>query len=387
MSISLDMSLTRGAFEARFTADIDNGITGVFGKSGCGKTTFLHLICGLLKPDNGRLTVFDRKLVNTKIGLFVRPEKRGVGIVFQDLRLFPHLTVEKNLLFSVPRGHHPPMFDKLVRLLDIDTLLHRKPDSLSGGEKQRAAIGRALLQSPRVLLLDEPFSAIDGDLRYQILPYLRRIQSLLTIPILVVSHELVDILMLTDRLLIIRDGRVIANDSLFNLIREPEIYPILRRHRLTNRLHLQYESRSENGSLRLRLPPGPSSVVTEAATVIVSDFEEHEALQTADRIPVFLSPSAVALSDCKSSHISQNNQIPGVITDIIDCGHNTLCIVDIGEKILVEITKDSCLRLALAPGAAVYCLFKSNSVSLIPDMPDHLDGTTSMKEEVLASQT
>lgn len=242
MAIEFDIALHRGRFDGAYRAELDRGITGVFGRSGSGKTTLLHLICGLLRPDRGRMVIDGEVLFDSVERRFVPPERRRMGVVFQDGRLFPHLSVKKNLLFGVPRYHPAPRFEKVVDLLDLEPLLGERPGRLSGGQRQRVALGRAIIQSPRLLLLDEPFTGIDAELRYHILPYIRRIHTVFRVPMLVVSHDLPDILRLTESLLIVRDGRVAATGSIFDLVSEREIYPLLRRSRLINRLETTFEA-------------------------------------------------------------------------------------------------------------------------------------------------
>lgn len=185
-------------------------VTGLCGPSGAGKSTLLALVAGLLAPDAGRITLDGHVLVDTSRKIFLPPERRHVGLVFQDAQLFPHLDVESNLLYGFhrlkPEERHFNL-QEIVGLLEIGHLLARRPRLLSGGEKQRVALGRALLYSPRLLLLDEPLSSLDSARKQQILPFLLRIRDELEMPMLYVSHAPEEVAYLTNDVWNIREGR------------------------------------------------------------------------------------------------------------------------------------------------------------------------------------
>ncbi|MBV8043884.1 molybdenum ABC transporter ATP-binding protein ModC [Pluralibacter sp.] len=185
------------------------GITAVFGVSGAGKTSLINAISGLTKPEQGRIALNGRTLSDTDSGLFLSPDKRRVGYVFQDARLFPHYKVRGNLRYGMAKNM-ADQFDKLVALLGIEPLLDRLPGSLSGGEKQRVAIGRALLTAPELLLLDEPLASLDIPRKRELLPYLQRLAREIHIPMLYVSHSLDEILHLADNVLVLEAGNVKA---------------------------------------------------------------------------------------------------------------------------------------------------------------------------------
>jgi len=167
-----------------------HSVTVLIGPSGSGKTTTLNLIAGLLRPQEGCITMFDRVLVQTDKKLFIPPEDRGIGYVFQDYQLFPHLTVEQNLNFGSRRSVESRIpIAKVTEVLKLKDLLHRFPSTLSGGQKQRVALGRAILSSPRILLLDEPVSAIDHEHRHSVLEFLSDAIDEFKIPTILVSHD------------------------------------------------------------------------------------------------------------------------------------------------------------------------------------------------------
>jgi molybdate transport system ATP-binding protein len=184
----------RFRYDSGFALDLafemESGVTALVGPSGSGKTTVLNLIAGLLRPPSGRIVLRDKRLYCSSEHINVPPEERQVGYVFQDYQLFPHLSVEQNLRYAQRRARHEHFsFAKTVEILDLGELLQRPPTSLSGGQKQRVAIGRAILRGANLLLLDEPFSALDAELRRSISQYMTRAIAEFHIPTLLVSHD------------------------------------------------------------------------------------------------------------------------------------------------------------------------------------------------------
>ena len=177
-------------FSLDFAFAMEAGVTALVGPSGCGKTTVLNLIAGLLKPDDGTIVLQDQVLFDVRTHTYLPSQHRGVGYVFQDYQLFPHLTVAGNLRYGQRRADDPRIgFEKIVQTLELADVLHRMPASLSGGQKQRVAVGRALLRCPKLLLLDEPLSALDAALRQSVAKYLARAIEEFQIPTLLVSHD------------------------------------------------------------------------------------------------------------------------------------------------------------------------------------------------------
>lgn len=212
--LELDFSQTLGSLELQVSQTLPaQGITAIFGLSGAGKTSLINAIGGLTQPDSGRITLNGRILSDKQNNIFLPPEKRRVGYVFQDARLFPHYRVKGNLQY----GMAPSMrgqFDNIVRLLGIAPLLDRFPLTLSGGEKQRVAIGRALLTAPEILLMDEPLAALDIPRKRELMPYLERLAQEVSIPILYVTHSLDEILRLAEKVLVLDGGKVLAMGTL-----------------------------------------------------------------------------------------------------------------------------------------------------------------------------
>jgi molybdate transport system ATP-binding protein len=194
------------AFEA------SEGVTGLFGPSGSGKTTTLAIIAGTLRPQQGTVRLGERVLVDTARGIVLPPERRQVGCVFQDLRLFPHLSVEQNLRYGLNRRPVRKIdFSRVVEILELGAVLDRSTRTLSGGQQQRTALARAVLQGPELLLLDEPLTALDAGLKDRIVVYLERMLAELRIPTLFVSHELADVRRLAERVVVLEAGRVVSS--------------------------------------------------------------------------------------------------------------------------------------------------------------------------------
>lgn len=213
MTLIVEARQRLGAFslDAGFTSE--GGVTALFGRSGSGKTSLVRIIAGLAKPDHGRLVIDDEVLVDTQKRIFVPKHRRRFGYVFQEGRLFPHLSVRQNLTYGrwfAPKTAAAADFDRIVELLGIEALLERRPGALSGGEKQRVAIGRALLSAPRLLLMDEPLAALDEARKAEILPYLQRLRDETATPIVYVSHSVAEVAQLADKVVMMKDGGVEA---------------------------------------------------------------------------------------------------------------------------------------------------------------------------------
>ncbi len=211
MTLLVDIRHRLGAFslEAAFTSD--GGVTALFGRSGSGKTSIVRIIAGLTRPDHGRVSLDDTVLADTDRQIFVPRHRRRFGYVFQEARLFPHLSVRQNLNYGrwfAPGYERSENFDSVIDLLGIGGLLDRRPAKLSGGEKQRVAIGRALLSSPQLLLMDEPLAALDEARKAEILPYLERLRDEMKIPIIYVSHSIAEVARLANRVIVMRDGKI-----------------------------------------------------------------------------------------------------------------------------------------------------------------------------------
>lgn len=208
--IELDFALNRGEFSLQLALQSPARALALFGASGCGKTTTLHAIAGLLRPARGRIVLDDRVLFDSQSGVDLPPAQRKLGVVFQDVRLFPHLSVRENLRYGMKRHADSARFDAAVQLLGLATLLSRKPGQLSGGQARRVAMGRALLANPQALLLDEPLSNLHREARAEVLEHLRGLKRELELTTILVSHQADEVLALADAVAVLDDGRLTA---------------------------------------------------------------------------------------------------------------------------------------------------------------------------------
>ncbi len=354
MMLDLDVAVARGAFTLRVEAHLGPGVTALLGRSGAGKTTLLHLIAGLAHPDRGRISLGGETLYDGARGIAQPPERRRLGLVFQDGRLFPHLTVRANLRYARSAGGR---FGEVVDLLELGTLLERRTAQLSGGERQRVALGRALLCAPRMLLLDEPLASLDHVHRGQILPFLRRIRDHEAIPMLYVSHQIEEVLQLTEQILLVEAGRATGPASYRDLTRQPEGFRQLLPMGIRTLLETEVVAEErERGCTRLlhaasgRSLLAPLGIAPPGARVVIAIRAEE-----------------VALSRGALSGVSIQNQIPATVLRHALHGGTVLLEADAGFVLCAEISLGAFRELALADGGPVHCLVKSNALRLATD--------------------
>ncbi|MDH3710492.1 MAG: ATP-binding cassette domain-containing protein [Cyclobacteriaceae bacterium] len=199
-----------GLMDLQVENEIESGkFVTVYGKSGAGKTSLLRLISGLMPPDSGILEVNGVTWMDTYNGINLKPQKRKVGVVFQDFALFPNMTVKQNLMYGLVKGQAPRAVTDLVKVMELEELQSRKPHTLSGGQKQRVALARALVGKPQILLLDEPLSALDYQMRQKLQEYLLRVHKQYELTTLLVSHDIGEIFKLSDQVLQLESGKVL----------------------------------------------------------------------------------------------------------------------------------------------------------------------------------
>lgn len=218
MMINIDVvkQLTTFSFEFKQMVPCQ-GVTAILGVSGAGKSTLINLINGLIKPDQGKISLNDVTLVATKQNIFVPPEQRNIGTVFQDALLFPHLRVIKNLTYGA-KNINRQKFDEIINVLNINHLLKRYPAMLSGGEKQRVAIGRALLTNPRLLLMDEPLSALDMPRKKELLNYIDILINEFKVPIIYVTHNINEVKRIANYVVILEQGKLLTYGDTHNIL-------------------------------------------------------------------------------------------------------------------------------------------------------------------------
>ncbi|MEP9352012.1 molybdenum ABC transporter ATP-binding protein [Xanthobacter sp. KR7-65] len=358
--IEIDVSLARSTgfrLEARFDAP-GSGVTALFGRSGSGKTTIIQLVAGSIRPDAGRIAVDGETFFDSARGIDIGMEKRGCGYVFQDARLFPHMSVENNLRYGERRARRARTigFDAVVQMLGIAHLLKRRPHTLSGGEKQRVAIGRALLSQPRLLLMDEPLASLDEMRKGEILPYLERLRDELALPILYVSHSVEEVLRLSDAVAAVADGKVIACGGLSDVLSRPELLPVLGRFDLGTILDCVVTAHDPelglstvafaDGELRVPLVGRP---IGAAARVRIRSRD-------------------VSLSLSRPIDVSVTNRIGGTISSIRRA-EGPFSDVELAlphGRLHALVTQESVIRLGLEPGMQVWAMIKAVTVDSRP---------------------
>lgn len=334
------------------------GIVALFGRSGCGKTTLVNVISGLLAPDEGRIQLDDTVLADTHAGISVPVERRRVGYVFQDARLFPHFSVLGNLRYGLKRNlrsarEHPQLigFDEVVSLLGLSHLLARRPHQLSGGERQRVGLGRALLSQPRMLLLDEPLASLDLARREEVLPYLEALRDRLAIPMVYVSHQFEEVLQLATHMVLMDAGRVVTQGTLNEVSLMPQLRDIVGPDLVGSVLDgVVTRTDPSQGMADLQLGKGSLYVSLKGAAV-------------GARVRVQLLARDIILATHKPYGLSVRNELQGVVTTVsADDQEAMLVKVDIGgASVLARITQDAARALQLQPGSPVWVLIKAVS--------------------------
>jgi molybdate transport system ATP-binding protein len=353
MTVELACSIVRGEFRSELAVRIAAPATGIFGPSGAGKSTILQVLSGLLRPTSGRVLLAGEVLDDVAAGIHVPPHRRGLGMVFQHGHLFPHRDVAANLRYGERlRAGRRPMatFDTVVEILDLGALLTRRPDSLSGGERQRVALGRALLSAPRVLVLDEPLAALDPALKRQILPFLREIRRAFALPTVHVSHDLGELLQLTDDLLLLSGGRVVAQGDLVTLASNSQHLERLHEHGLVNVLAVTVTGHdADDGLTRVQLAGG-----AEAAVALQS-------IPLGTACDILVRPDDIVLAVQPVTGLSLQNRVAGQVRQVTHAPGRALVTVDIGCPLLVAVSPRAVRELELVPGRAVWCLFKAQA--------------------------
>jgi len=351
MSLSFDIELPRRNFLLQLKADFGDQTIGVFGPSGAGKTSLFSLLAGLERPSAGNIALNGKIITDTEKQIFLPPNKRKIGVVFQEKLLFPHLSIKENILFGERYVKEKRIrFGDVVELLELSPLLNSMPNGVSGGEQQRAAIARALLTSPEMLLLDEPFNAVDTNLRKTMLPYLRRLRDELKIPLLVISHDLPDIQRLTNMVYLIEQGRCVGFGEIINLINSGTA--VTGEQGVVNTLNLIEPEKIDEGLFQCKIEG------LDNGTVIRTPFAP------ADSFTMTIHPEEIALSITPVPNISIQNQLRGTVLNLIKKEHSHYCIIDAGVPLIAKITADSQKRLGITVGTELYCLFKAHSLML-----------------------
>ena len=357
--IEIDVTRRLGGFrlDVAFSTNTQ-GITALFGRSGAGKTCIVNMLAGLLTPERGRIVVNGQVLFDSNARLDVPPERRRLGYVFQESRLFPHLSVRGNLEYGmrlVPQRERRITFDEVVEMLGIGALLTRRPHRLSGGEKQRVTIGRALLTSPRLLLMDEPLASLDGARKNEILPFIERLSDSFTVPIVYVTHAMDEIIRLADTLVLVSNGSVAATGAVEDLTSRFDLRPLTGRYEAGSVIATRIVGHDERYGLSL----------LEFAGGVFSVPRIEAPPGTSIRVRVRARDVALALFRPADSSFA--NVFQGTVTEIgnrvEDASGDQIDIkLDIGVPLWSRITRRSLDELSIALGSRVFALVKGTSI-------------------------
>lgn len=352
--LSIEADIAFGAFDLKLSERLGlDGITALFGPSGCGKTTLLRIIAGLERNARGRIAFENEVWLDRKAGIFMPPHKRGVGYVFQDTRLFPHLSVLGNLRYAARRSSGvKSRIDEagVVAALDLAPLLSRRPASLSGGERQRVAIGRTLLTRPRLLLMDEPLAALDVQRKGEIMPYIERLPGAFGVPVIYVTHTIDEVARLAQRMVVLAAGRKVAEGSVTEVLERLDLQPATGRFEagvlLTARIV------GHDSAFRLTRLDHHGQAIYMPMVGIGIGSEVRLRVRARD----------VSLATERPKGISVRNILAGSIVQIEEEPETAFAetLVDIGgARLRARVTRAAVAELALAPGKPVFALVKA----------------------------
>ncbi|WP_071673123.1 molybdenum ABC transporter ATP-binding protein [Nioella nitratireducens] len=352
LSVTLHHPFAGFTLDVSFTAP--SGVTVLFGRSGSGKTTIANAVAGLLRPQKGRVAVDDRVLVDSERGLWLPPHRRRLGYVFQEGRLFPHLTVRQNLAYGrwfAPNGARKERPDHVIEMLGIGHLLDRRPGALSGGEKQRVAIGRALLSAPRLIIADEPLAALDEARKAEILPYFERLRDDVETPILYVSHSAAEVARLATTVIALENGRVVGQGPAEQVLGDPTITPL--------------GARSAGALLTAIVAAHHDDGLTEldahGCPLFLPKIDKAPGSQTRIRIAAH----DVILSRTRPEGLSALNILPGTVREVrAGDGPGAILSIDTpAGPILARVTRRSVTALGLLPGSPCHAVIKTVAIA------------------------
>ncbi len=355
-TLKFDITRRLGSFELRCSAAFGHGITAVFGPSGSGKTTLLNCVAGLARPDEGEIEMLGQTVYSSQRKMGVPPERRGVGYVFQDSALFPHLNVRDNIRYGhrlTPEAGRTVSMEKVVGLLQLETLMDRSVVDLSGGERQRVALARALAASPRLLLLDEPVSSLDLAFRGLILRYLKQVRDELGIPMVYVSHSISEVMAIASDVLVLNGGANVTQGPPSAVLSDPRLGRLSDYEALENLIDADVVGRRADG-LQAELEAG-------GLHLLAPEVES----QPGERVTISIRASDILVALDVPSRISAQNVVPGVVEEILPLGPRVVLFVRAGVRVMAEITPDALRSLELSEGDSVYMIIKSTSIAVL----------------------
>ena len=353
--LHVDVARPLGRLDLRVGFRTDARVTALFGRSGAGKTSVVNMIAGLLRPERGIIEVDDAVLFDSARGIDLRPAQRRVGYVFQEGRLFPHLTVRGNLLYGyklVPHVERRTGLDAVVSLLGLAHLLDRRPANLSGGEKQRVAIGRALLANPKLLLLDEPLAGLDEHRKHEVLQYIELMRDELGVPMIYVSHAVEEVVRIADSVVLIADGTVAAFGDVEDVMGRPDLGATAHVFEGGTVIDARVVAQDIDYDLATLTFDGGELSVTNLDALI----GEHVRLRIRAR--------DVSLALSVPSDISIQNVLSGTIESVEPPRNGVVNVsLAVGSvRLRSRVTQRSVEQLRLAPGRRVYALVKAVSL-------------------------
>jgi molybdate transport system ATP-binding protein len=330
------------------------GVVGVFGESGSGKSTLLKCLCGFLTPDRGEIRVGQQVHFSSQRRINVPVEERQTGMVFQEGLLFPHLSVEGNILYGRRRSTPVSYIDEVTGLTNLADLRERRINSLSGGEQQRVALARALIHQPSLLLMDEPLSSVDMKARYQIVFYLRQIYERLRIPIVYVSHSITEMLALVHHVLVLEKGKAVAYGQPMKTLADHRVWPMIREEDIENIYELPVISHQVDKSMVTVDWGGHALCVAYSGQSILSQI----------RIGIKAKDIIVSLHPFKG--MSARNQIPAVIVERLNVSQQIVLVAKINScRCLVEVTEAAYQEMGLAEASQVHLIIKATSIHIL----------------------
>jgi len=352
MTLSVDIRHSFGDFTLDVRFEAPPGLTVLFGRSGSGKSTVINAVAGLLAPDEGLITVEGETLLDRARGIDLAPHRRGLGYIFQEGRLFPHMTVRQNLLFSrwFRKGTRSD-FSDVVEMLGIGALLDRRPGALSGGEKQRVAIGRALLGDPRIILADEPLAALDEPRKAEILPYFERLRDEVSVPILYVSHSATEVARLATTVVTLENGRVTGQGPASGILGDPMLTPL--------------GARAAGAVLVTTVARHHDDGLTELNAGGIAMFVPRVAQGVGQPLRIRIAAQEVILSRQQPEGLSALNILPGTVERLrAGAGPGALVsVITPAGTILARVTQRSARALRLAEGVTCYAIVKSVAIA------------------------
>ncbi len=358
LDVAIRQTLGRFTLDVAFSSE-GRGLTALFGRSGSGKTSVINAIAGLVRPDEGRIRIGDTVFFDSAARIDVPVEKRRIGYVFQESRLFPHMTVRSNLEFGlrrVPAAERRIGLGPVVDLLGLAHLLDRRPRGLSGGEKQRVALGRALLAQPRLLLMDEPMASLDAERKAEILPYIERLRDEMNIPIVLVSHALDEVVRLATTMVLIGEGRVIASGPVGAVMGRLDLSAATG--------HQEVGAVLDMTVARHDAADGLSVLAFDGGRLAVPLLDRP--VGAAVRLHIHARDVIVALAP--PPLVSVRNALAGRVVELVESGSSSVDLrIAVGGSVLIaRVTRAAARDLALAEGCDVVALVKG--VAFEPDL-------------------